>query len=219
MSDAPLQFGIEPPAELFELADAVRGIIERMMVIENPGAEVADAGVLLERIEAQLRQVGRKGMQARLHTSIDPGPDDHRPYYAGNARRWHYNPMFPRIDFSPAESVGLRGRVRLGLAYEGPPGYVHGGIIALLFDQILGQSNLEAGIPAMTGNLTVRFRKPTPLFRELEIQADGPEKTDERRCLTRGRLLCDGVVTAEAKGLFVLPAGIEFPSVARAVDR
>lgn len=218
MPDAPLEFGIEPPPELFELAAGIRRIIERMMVIEEPHGEVAAARAAIDAVATRLERIGRTGPQARLHPGIAPGPEDHRPYYAGNARRWHYNPMLPPIAFEDTER-GVRGRVTLGLPFEGPPGYAHGGVVALLLDQMLGQSNLEAGVPAMTGSLTVRYRKPTPLLSELVIEADGPERSDDRRCLTRGRILCHGEVTAEARGLFVLPTGVVFPSVARPGNR
>ena len=36
-------------------------------------------------------------------------------------------------------------------AYEGPPGYVHGGWVALTFDEILGMTNIASGHPGMTG--------------------------------------------------------------------
>ena len=48
-------------------------------------------------------------------------------------------------------------------AYEGPPGLVHGGVVALLLDQILGGAADHAGVPGMTGTLTVRYRKGTRL--------------------------------------------------------
>ncbi len=48
-------------------------------------------------------------------------------------------------------------------AYEGPPTCVHGGVIAEVFDEVLGAANIVAGVRAMTGTLTVRYRKPTPL--------------------------------------------------------
>ncbi len=48
--------------------------------------------------------------------------------------------------------------------YEGPPTCVHGGVIAELFDELLGISNILAGPGAMTGTLTIRYRRPTPLL-------------------------------------------------------
>jgi hypothetical protein len=76
--------------------------------------------------------------------------------------------------------------------------------VAALFDQILGQHNLSTGIPAMTGTLTVRYRRPTPLFTELRFEARTRSR-EGRKVITEGWLKAGDEVTAEAEGLFILP--------------
>ena len=61
--------------------------------------------------------------------------------------------------------------VNFDYPYEGPPTCVHGGVIAETFDEVLGAANMVAGNPAMTGTLTVRYRKPTPLHTDLRVVA------------------------------------------------
>lgn len=206
MAAKPLEYGLTPPDQLIELADSMRAVIEKMMVIDREHPHLREARATLDDIAARLDGLGRRGFHARMMPEVDPGEEDLRPYFAGNARRWHYNPIHPPMELEP-KAGGLRARVRLGLAYEGPPGCVHGGLIAMLLDQVLGQSNFENGVAGMTGTLTVRYRRPTPLLRELIVEADAPELADNRKCVTRGRILCDGEVTAEAQALFVLPSG------------
>jgi acyl-coenzyme A thioesterase PaaI-like protein len=87
-------------------------------------------------------------------------------------------------------------------AYEGPPGYVHGGWIALAFDEILGMANIASGHPAMTGKLTVRYRRPTPLHTSVLLEA-WTDHVDGKRVITRGTMTAGDTVTAEAEGLFV----------------
>ena len=55
--------------------------------------------------------------------------------------------------------------------YEGPPGCVHGGVIALVFDELLGAANIAAGSPGMTGTLTIRYREPTPIRTEIRLES------------------------------------------------
>ena len=198
------EYGMKPPQDLFTLADSVRTIMERMMVIDQSHPELRQAEEALKEIAQRLDALGRTGLQARMHPGIEPGPNDMRPYYAGNARRWHYNPMFPPMQVEREHGV-LRATVTLGLAYEGPPGCVHGGLIAMLLDQVLGQANIESGIAAMTGTLSVRYRKPTPLLKELVIEAGPPEVVDGRKCITKGRIRDGDTVTAEGQGLVVIP--------------
>ncbi|MHB8439418.1 MAG: PaaI family thioesterase [Acidimicrobiales bacterium] len=93
------------------------------------------------------------------------------------------------------------GVVRLGRAYEGGPGMVHGGYVAGLIDHMFGAA-MHTGEPAVTATLTVRFLAPTPVGRDLRLRA-WFEPRRGRRLL--GRATChDGdTITAEAEGLFV----------------
>ena len=88
------------------------------------------------------------------------------------------------------------------MAFEGPPGYVHGGQVALMFDEALGVANVAAGHAGMTARLSVRYRRPTPLRTELRLEAWTVERQG-RRITTVGTLHAGDVLCAEAEGLFV----------------
>jgi acyl-coenzyme A thioesterase PaaI-like protein len=92
--------------------------------------------------------------------------------------------------------------VTFGSAYEGPPGSLHGGFVAATFDEVLGFVQSLGGNPGMTGTLTIRYRRPTPLHTELIIEGE-LVRIRGRKIFTEGRILADGVVTAEAEGLFI----------------
>ena len=74
----------------------------------------------------------------------------------------------------PAHPSGLRVRcfetaegvvapIVVSRVYEGPPGAVHGGIVAAYLDEVLGGAAARAaGKPAVTGELTVRYVRPVP---------------------------------------------------------
>jgi len=52
--------------------------------------------------------------------------------------------------------------------YEGPPGAVHGGIVAAYLDEVLaGAAVQHTGRMYVTGELSVRYVKPTPIERPL----------------------------------------------------
>ena len=96
----------------------------------------------------------------------------------------------------------IRAEVWFDWAYEGPPTCVHGGVIAETFDEMLGAANMVAGNPAMTGTLTVRYRKPTPLRAPLRIEARCLGR-DGRKIRTWAGMYHEDVLTAEADGLFI----------------
>jgi len=204
MSRTPIKYGFEPPTELFQLAEGVRNLVDKMLVIEHSHDELVEARRAVDAIADKLAHIGRKGINARLMPDMAPGPEDERPYFAGDAARWHYNPLNPPMTLEVREGT-VHGTVRLGLAYEGPPGCVHGGFVAMLLDQLLGQVNGVNGIGAMTASLSVSYLHPTPLLTELVLEAPPPKVIEDRKCITYGSISANGRVTAEAEGLFILP--------------
>ncbi len=103
------------------------------------------------------------------------------------------------------------GRVRYGYAYEGPPGCVHGGVIAAAFDEVLGFAQSLSGRPGMTGTLTIRYRKPTPLYTDLVFEG-WVERVEGRKIFTAGVCKAGELVTAEAEGLFI---SVDFEKMAQ----
>jgi hypothetical protein len=86
---------------------------------------------------------------------------------------------------------------------------VHGGVIAETFDEIMGAANMVAGNAGMTGTLTIRYRKPTPLRTDLRIEARCLGR-DGRKVRTWGGIFHGDLLTAEAEGIFIMvnPAGM-----------
>jgi acyl-coenzyme A thioesterase PaaI-like protein len=93
--------------------------------------------------------------------------------------------------------------------FEGPPGVVHGGVIATFFDSVIQHHNCDAGVAGKTRSLHVRFRRPTPLdvrlAFEIDRQADERLITSEARLLLEGETLCTATVEAVAGDRSRLP--------------
>ena len=111
------------------------------------------------------------------------------------------NPFASPIRLTVANDKVL-GHANFGPNFEGSPGTVHGGFVAAAFDQVLYKTQSLTGIPAMTGTLTIRYRKPTPLRTELVFEG-AVDRVEGRKIFTRGTVSANGVVTAEAEGLFI----------------
>jgi acyl-CoA thioesterase FadM len=97
------------------------------------------------------------------------------------------------------------GTCTLGLAYEGPPTCVHGGVSAMLLDQLLGYAASAAGHPGMTVQLDTTYRAPVPLQAPLRLTARMTEVTG-RRATVRGAIATAAepdTVLVEARGIFV----------------
>lgn len=96
------------------------------------------------------------------------------------------------------------GRATLGWAYEGPPGSVHGGCVAALFDQFMGIAQAIGGQPGMTGTLSVRYHRRTPLHMELFLTGK-LLRTEGRKTIVHAEMRAEGQLTAECEALFVRP--------------
>lgn len=128
------------------------------------------------------------------------------------------NPIAPPMLIRSGELAdgrpALIGSVRLDRLREGPPHSAHGGVLAGLFDELLGGGQrLNGGPPGMTGRLTVRYRRPTPLDADLELRVWIHDER-RRRVTVRGECVLAGdgdgdgdgeaeLVTAEAEAIFL----------------
>jgi acyl-coenzyme A thioesterase PaaI-like protein len=102
---------------------------------------------------------------------------------------------------------GVFAEVALGPAYEGPPGYVHGGVSSLLMDQLLGAAAMAAGKWGMTARLELDYRRPVPLAAALVLRAEVAEDHGRKTVITGTIARADAPEQAlvEACGVFVAP--------------
>lgn len=92
--------------------------------------------------------------------------------------------------------------VELGPAFEGAPGRSHGGIVAAVFDDVLGYLLTLEHQPGFTGELTVRYHAPTPIGEPLEFRARIVHR-DGRKLYAEGEAYAGGERVASASGLFI----------------
>jgi acyl-coenzyme A thioesterase PaaI-like protein len=189
----------ERAAEIRDLADAVRELVERMVATSAPLDVFAGVADQLREAAARFEPYPQDhlyfGFAETAIASDGGGPFDNSPLL-GRA-----NPLAPPLLL---EEAGGRvvGTVRFGSAYEGPPGCVHGGFVAAAFDELLGLTQHFGGHPGMTGRLTVHYRRPTPLHTELRMEGT-LDRVDGRKTMCTGRMWAADELTAEAEGLFV----------------
>jgi hypothetical protein len=80
----------------------------------------------------------------------------------------------------------VEGFVSFGVAYEGPPGHVHGGWISSVFDEVLGMVQAVTKKPGMTAHLEVTYRRPTPLNTPIHFRGV-VDRVDGRKIYTSAR--------------------------------
>jgi acyl-coenzyme A thioesterase PaaI-like protein len=188
-------------AEMRRLADAGRDLIERMAGTDPPHEEIERAAELLEEAARVLEGPGKVRRYTGFAESANAGGDPHA-HFDHSPIMGMANPIAPRTRIESGGEGSVVMHVRFGSAYEGPPASVHGGVIAATFDELLGMTQSLSGQPGMTGTLTVRYRRPTPLHRDLHFVGT-LERVEGRKIFTSARCYDGDVVTAEADGLFI----------------
>ena len=111
------------------------------------------------------------------------------------------HPCSPELRWQEA-SNRITGTVKFSQAFEGPPGHVHGGWVAGVLDHLMGMTHVRKGHPGMTGGLTVRYLKPTPLNQVIEVSAQATE-LDDKRTEVKAEMRFGETTTAKAEAIFV----------------
>jgi acyl-coenzyme A thioesterase PaaI-like protein len=200
----PTSTGDEPRNRLAAAMRRLSAVAVGQPVDDEEGARAAAMlGALADRLES--------AAPAAKRTRHEPGPGGFpgqhpQDYFPTSPMVGFSNPLAPPVEVWAVEGEDdrreLRGRVTFGYQYEGPPTCVHGGVIAEVFDELLGISNLLTGRGAMTGTLKVRYRRPTPLLAPLEVVARNTGQ-EGRKIFAWGGIYYQGELTAEADGIFI----------------
>ena len=191
---------VEAAQAVYDLVHALVGTVTDDETLQQITMRAHEAAALLEGAPPRVRTViGFETVKALR----DAGEDTtfltmgDRPV-AGPA-----NPAAVRVEPRWDEDGTTRADVWFGPAFEAAPGRVHGGMVAAVFDDILGMAMARVRAPGFTGRLTVHYRAPVPMNQRIEFEAWG-EEPDGRKLVVQSEARLDGRLLAEAEALFIL---------------
>src|SRR5215831_7015123 len=101
------------------------------------------------------------------------------------------------LEFFRAEDGAVVSFATVPDTYEGPPGYLHGGIIATLLDEAMSKSVRARGIVAMTRRLEVEYLRPVPSGSPIRIQGRVTQSEGRKHWVEAKILDESGTVLAE----------------------
>ena len=108
------------------------------------------------------------------------------------------------VEHSDPAAIIATAIARLTRVHEGPPGFIHGGIIATLMDEAMSKLNRPLNLLAMTRHMEVDYLRPAPLETDLQLVARHLHR-EGRKVFHAAELHApDGTVLARAKGLFLV---------------
>ena len=187
------------------LATAVRRLGHAIVGHEVDAAELHELAALiearlpdLERGDPRDRMVQILKQNAFMHTPVD---GERIGTFADCVVSGDCNPLGIGVPFFRRGDEAV-AHVNLGAAFEGAPDRAHGGVVAAIFDDLMGFVLHIVDSPAYTAELTVRYHAPTPVREDIEFRA-WLVSTDGRKLRIDAEATHDGTVVASAAGLFI----------------
>ena len=200
---------------LHRLAAAIRQTIDLLIETDAPEDELVRASGALEAFNDRLEEAPHnRPLWGFAEASTSGSPVG---FYDSSPLSGPANPLAPPLTLEVADGEVV-GRVVFGIAYEGPPGHVHGGFVAAAFDEVLGRVQSTTGHGGMTGRLTVHYRRPTPLQKELTFHGR-VDRVEGRKIYTTATLHDGETLCAESEGLFISVGEDHFRSLAEQAGR
>ncbi|WP_211315768.1 PaaI family thioesterase [Isoalcanivorax indicus] len=190
-----------------DIAESLRAITDRLVRMDAPQAELEDYAARLRSLRDDIAPWPRRPQGALLQRLMD-GQGSHQDVLdlmdheimTGRA-----SVLAPPLDLWLDGDV-VRGRAELGLAWQGPPGRVHGGVIALMMDILLAKTQDLVGGIGMTGTLSLRYVAGTPLKTPIDMEARVRE-VKGRKLIAEARFIVNGETTVTAEGIWICARG------------
>ncbi|MGJ8685893.1 MAG: PaaI family thioesterase [Spongiibacteraceae bacterium] len=185
-------------AQLLRVSQALQEALELSIDLNADAERLAELASQLEAVNAQLSAHQGEKIMPYFNTEFGDQLREALPYGPATGR---YNA------YSPDMEVRNDGRkvvsdICFGKRHEGPPNSVHGGIISLVFDQLLAFACLRNNTPGYTATLQVKYRKPLPLNKELRFES-WLEECGERKVIARAECYDGDKLLASSEGLFI----------------
>jgi len=197
-------FGPAQEEELLRFSAAIRRINNKIIKLSGTQAELSALADVAEQLEQKINPlVKRRALPA--YSKIFDFKDVGRTY-AYSPITGRANPIAPPV-FTNIENNKVICHVTFTDVYEGPPGCVHGGIVALTWDHVLAAATIIDDARGPTANLSISYRKPTPLKQALRFESwvdrhEGKKVWIKGICYAIDTSGVESIVT-EAEGLFI----------------
>jgi acyl-coenzyme A thioesterase PaaI-like protein len=147
------------------LGAAIRNLGHAVVGHEADPAHLEEIAASLEQMSTSVQAGGaRSRVSTEPHWGDDEVPDG--AVLLSHGDRPFAGPFSPLSVDMTVRRVGDEavGVVTYRSAHEGAPGRCHGGVVAGVFDDVLGYVLQVHRHVAFTGTITVRYERPTPLF-------------------------------------------------------
>lgn len=204
----------EPDSDaLIGAAASVRQLISHMRKTQAPADLLNQVEREARALAARLAPYDHPGPYAqrrlvlREDIGIDRDTDDPAEFFPYSPIIGPKNPLAPPVEFKVVDRE-MHAVHCFDAQYNGPPTAVHGGVIAPVFDELLGSLGAILDIGGFTGTLKIVYRSLTPLGRPIRMRS-WIDRQEGVKLFIKGEMhVHEGVgerLCAEAEGIFIRP--------------
>jgi acyl-coenzyme A thioesterase PaaI-like protein len=199
-ADAPAAQETERASAWRALTLAIRRLCDASIATAVPEGDLERARERVEAVAALLARESHEDTYSGLHRYGGDMSSPHTllplsPIVGG------YNPLAPDLELAFRDGRVV-GSATLGRKYVGPPNAVHGGVSAMLADQLLSLVPPARGLRMVTKSIRVAYKRHTPLDTPLELEA-WCEEVGEGSARALCEIRANGKVTVEGEGELV----------------
>jgi len=113
------------------------------------------------------------------------------------------NPIGLRLSFFLAPDGLVVSQPVIPDTFEGPAGFVHGGIIATLLDETMSKAVRALGLRSMTRHMEVDYLLPVPSVKPIRLQGRLIRSEGRKHWVEATLLDAEANILARGKGLFI----------------
>ncbi len=185
----PLTWVTEPDPDYAWLVTELRAFLDDLAAARPEPAESGELAAALQSWRERLRRTA--------------GGEDGQVFGRRPDLPSRGHTMLPKYVVHDVDEQSIRATVSFGRYYLGAGEAVHGGVIPLVFDELLGTlTNFRERQSSRTASLSVNFRAITPLDTDLEVTGR-IERTEGRKTYVSGELRHGELLCADAQALFI----------------
>ena len=190
-------------------ADAVRRLVASVRKTQASPELLERVAAEANRLADALAPFDHPGpyAQRRLHLSLEDTAQDMEvpsEFFRYSPVIGPGNPIAPPVDFQVEGDGSVVAEHVFDAPYNGPPTAVHGGIVALVFDELLGTTGVMNRTGGFTGTLSIRYDALTPIGRPIRMRGF-IDRQEGRKIFIRGTMHDGEILCAEAEGIFIQP--------------
>ncbi|MCY4517015.1 MAG: PaaI family thioesterase [Acidimicrobiaceae bacterium] len=181
------------------------GVLDEITASVEANAARLEAGTLRVKIDDMLSRPYLREIYEGQYFPLPLSDGDEIEFDPFSIGGGQLHPASVEVRYFKESGESVTGEAVVDPMFAGPPERTHGGVVALIIDELMGALNRMRGRQAYTGRLTVHYRAATPLGVPLRLRA-WIDHTSGRKIVQHAEVHGPDGLCVNAEGLFILRA-------------